>query len=332
MTTRNKRLRFGLLALLGVALVLLIPIRPAEPTLLARATRALPLNGAQPYYWWLSEGEVMLLRDSGLVRYSIAKTSETPLTEVSRQFQQSDGKPDSIKVAPNGTRLLWTGGNGDTHVSLLDGRGHFKVRSFPVCEKRWLWDSKRWVEMIGLEGQFVFARVSYADRSKKPSEKPMFPPIPCTTDQINVPRMEMTDDAHVLAHYWNGRPGWITPARIIAVGFTASPMNVGKFQATPPREDYAWGELIFSPSIGNFAWAMDYQASRSLSGLFGASYTGFWVTTLGVTAPRALGAIATGRGDKPTNVQWTPSGDRLSFLYRGALWTVPVPPPENRAP
>jgi hypothetical protein len=44
------------------------------------------------------------------------------------------------------------------------------------------------------------------------------------------------------------------------------------------------------------------------------------------TAMREVGRVAVSPRDRSRGVlRWTPDGMRLSFVFEGALWTVPVP-------
>src|SRR5262245_47923780 len=150
------KIKIALLAALiliagGTALAFLL--RPRERPLLPRATQIVNISGKFPYYWWLSDHEVMRFRDPvrgdwTLLRLDTNTKTERVIEELTRLFAKSGGKPDSIQVAPDGRWMLWAGARGETWLSAIDGTRHFTVAPGLPSEKRWMCESYRWIELV----------------------------------------------------------------------------------------------------------------------------------------------------------------------------------------
>jgi hypothetical protein len=329
MSRRRLWIAITVLCIIGAAyLFLLIPReRPALPL----ATRVLPLPGDYPYYWWLSDQEALIGRKSGdgkttFVRYNLSSRQETPLPELTALFNRYPGKPDTVQVAPNGEWLLWTDARNVTEVARLDGARHFQVASGAHSENRWMSDSRRWVELISTGELFSQANIHTVGSTVATKAKPLFPAFPSTPEQLNIARLAVAEDKHVLAHFWNGKPGMLHPARIIASSFTPNPMQRGKYSLPAPREDYARGDLAFAPQTERIAWILHFRRRFPFR-----SSVGLWVTRLGKLQPDEIGYLEWSPGSKsgPHRVQWMPDGKRLSFVYRNALWIIPTDLPEQ---
>ena|SRR5579871_5556216 len=90
---------------------------------------------------------------------------------------------------------------------------------------------------------------------------------------------------------------------------------------SPQGDRLAW-VLILDNAPPEPAWL---QRLRSWFGQGKQRTMGLWVSGLDGSAMREIGHIAYRPGDEvPQDIRWTPDGKRLSFLYKGALYTVPV--------
>src|SRR2546421_158980 len=116
------------------------------------------------------------------------------------------------------------------------------------------------------------------------------------------------------------------PAAVVALTMTAQLRGIGKLTLPPPHESDR-GQLVFAPIFGGVAWVLHYGPAWSALTREGAR-TGLWVTDTHGANSHALGSVETTpdlNGETgPTAVKWSPDGDRLSFIYRNALWTVPT--------
>jgi hypothetical protein len=113
----------------------------------------------------------------------------------------------------------------------------------------------------------------------------------------------------------------------MVTGFGANPLLADRLNFTPPRME-ARGDVVFSTNTGQFVWILDFQQPPPgfLNHLLNRqqSYTGFWINTLGGRKARELGSLVTTDGEQPTQIQFSPEGKQISFLYRNALWVIPV--------
>jgi len=334
MFQRKKPIRLLKWALILLLLFEIVPWRPQERALLPRATRLTEISGAFPYYWWLSDSDVMVFRDPErkdwtLLRHSLKTGTTAPLDALTRLFRDSGGDPDSIQVSPDGKWMLWTGLKDGIQVATVDGARHWQEKSDGKCKVRWHPDSRRWIEVVETDEMFSHAILHSVDRPRVGVGKPIFPAIPSADDMVNARRMALTEDEHLLVCYWNETTGDLNPiARIRAVTFNANPGNINKIVLPIPRVS-RYGELIFHPPAGRLAWVLEFERPWSLMGLFGLSLsTGLWVTDMNGAVTHDLGSLPTTRfgrrGSGPYNVQWTPDGTRLSFVFDDALWSVPL--------
>lgn len=305
--------------------VIMIPrLRP----LLPQAAQVVQISSTYPFYWWLSEEELLLFRisenqgDIVPMRYQIDSRKMTPLPALQALWHRFSGNPETVQVAPDGKWLLWKDTKGATHIASLDGLHHFSIPSQQASLNRWLSDSRHWVELVPAGDIYSFANIYSIDKPHDKISKPLFPPFPSTPDLANIHRITLADDEHILVHYWNEAPGKLDPSRIIAATFTPNPLFRGKFSFTTPRTDYEKGDILFAPQTKRLAWVLEfYQPYPPYS------YTGFWTKELSKVGVKEIGYLVAFGGkhrSKPQNVQWTPDGKHLSFIYRDTLWRVSV--------
>ncbi len=300
---------------------------PRGQDLLSKSNRMTALSSDLPYYWWISDDEVMTVDspkegDLTFRRHNLTTGAVSVREALSTQFRQSGGKPDSAQISTDGSRLLWIGKDDTAHVASLDGKAHHTSSVSGTVVLRWL-DDSRWVELIGDEELIQSAVIHSVHEPDKPKWKPIFPNIPSSPKSVNIAGIATTSDDHVLAHYWNRRVGDINPARIVAMGFSANPSVMGKFTVAPPRDDFDYGELIFGSRSGRLAWHLRFRPTLPLR-----SMAGIWIMDMNGLTARELGWLAAGwsgtRGPGPFNIQWTPSGEAISFIYEGALWKTDI--------
>lgn len=335
--SRRNDLKIRLLKIGLILLVLfeLLPWRPGGPSITARATRVADLSSARPYYWWLSDHEVMTFRDPDkqdwtLLRRDLKAGTEMPLNELTQRFTQSGGNPDSVQVSPDGKWMLWTGLENGVLVATLDGKRFWREKSRHISEVRWHPDSRRWIEIVEADEMYSYVILHSVEKPQKGVGKPIFPAIPAGEEMVDSRNMALTADEHLLVCYWNETTGDLNPiARIRAAGFNANPGNTNKIIFQAPRPSL-FGEIVFHPPVGRLVWVLECERPWSLLGILGLSVsTDFWISELkGGGSARPVGSLLTKRfgirGAGPYNVRWTPDGKRLSFVYENALWTVPV--------
>src|SRR5690242_19906799 len=126
MSSRKIKFLFLVVALIGVIAVLGYQTRPDVPSLLPLAHKVASVPGASPYYWWLSDHEVMLVRnperqDSAFLRHDIAANADAPMSALTEAFHKTGGQLDAVQVSPDGNWALWNGSDQTTVLASIDG-------------------------------------------------------------------------------------------------------------------------------------------------------------------------------------------------------------------
>ncbi len=327
-SNKAKLLIVASLILVGGGAVLALSLRPRERALMPRASRIVQMSGRFPYYWWLSDHEVMRFRDPArgdwtFLRLNTKTKKEEPIEQLTRLFVRSGGKPDSVQVSPDGKWALWTGGTGGTVVATTDGRRHFDYPPGKPSEKRWMCESVRWIELLHEDDKsFTSAILHNVVDAKESARRWLQPPIPISPQYTDVPGMAPTTDDHILASIYVGGAGHFNPAVILALELGPHIERIGKFTLQPPR-GCDRGQIVFDPIYGNLVWVLHYRPS--LAALTGASArTGLWVTNMHGWATQEVGSLDSTSESGPYTVRWSPDGSRLSFVYRDWLWSVPA--------
>jgi hypothetical protein len=301
---------------------------PRERPLLDRAVRVAALSSAFPQYWWLSEHEALVIRDTSggdwaLERLNIDTGKSRPAERLSALFRKTGGQPDSTQVASDGSHILWTGAKSRTFVATTAGSKISESVSSAESVKLWLNDCFRWVELTHNEEVFTGAIVRSTLDPKSMQRRPLTPTISCLAKDVDLSRLTPTTDDHILATLWSGRERGIKPALIVAMVMHAQINMVGKFKLTPPRNAET-GELIFAPIFGRLAWVVDYKPEWSPF-TRQSSRTGLWVSRMRDWRIHEVGSLEAADGSpelRLRGVQWSPDGMRLSFVHKNSLWIV----------
>src|SRR2546423_8689067 len=108
---KAKLILLAALALMAGGAALLALVRPRERPLLAHATKITRVPSAHPYYWWVSDSEVLTFQDPSrdnwtLRRVNVNTKSESPADRLTRLFAKSGGRPDTVQMAPLGDWIL----------------------------------------------------------------------------------------------------------------------------------------------------------------------------------------------------------------------------------
>src|SRR5438105_4383486 len=119
MSSRMRKLFPAAIAVLVALIIAGYVLRPQTQPLLPRATRITDVNGKYPFYWWLTDEDVLLFRDPTkqdwtFLRRNIKTKVETPLSALTDLFRNTGGNKETLFVSPNGERLLWTSADGNT--------------------------------------------------------------------------------------------------------------------------------------------------------------------------------------------------------------------------
>jgi hypothetical protein len=292
-------------------------------------------TGADPNYWWISEQELLFLRPDGrgdhsFVRHNIATSAELPLAALTKRFRDSGARPETVRLSPTGTDILWTGTGDITTVVNLDGKQLRTVPQPGPTLNVWRSDGIGWYA-LATDGQDVD---HVSEHSLDPDDKTGLPrylafAFPNDPARVNMEHITTTDQNQLLVPYWNGARQ-ITKVDVLVTGFGATMRDVHRLQFAPPYLNTG-GELAFLPAVHRMAWRLNILLPRPQLlhdlGLLPSPRpsVGFWVTDQSNNATMALGYIDLPSGDPRdalSNLQLSPDGARVSFVYHHALWAV----------
>lgn len=345
MTQSPRKSGFRWKRLVAVFVVLAVGVvafytqtRPDLPPLLPVAHRVVSLDGFSSRCVWLSNRELLLCRDPArqdftLLRQDIETGAQTPLTALTQLCRSSGGKPETLQVSPVGGWLLWTGAGNTTWLATLDGRRHYTVQEKGPRRNVWKCDGQGWfaLHLDGDSIDMVTERHLEAPQKVIRSVGIAFP-FPNSPDQVNLERITSTEDESLLVPLWKSGKGNLDQADIVATGFGANPMAVKNLKFAAPYLNLG-GDMAFSPLSYKMAWRLDILLPRARFlhdlGLGNASRhsVALWITDWKTNQNRIAGYVDVTSSDPAsslTNVQFSPSGMNLSFVYRNALWTVPT--------
>lgn len=107
-------------------------------------------------YQWLSPDELLVFRPAGALQWTVYDRDiqtgvETPMPALTRLLHQTGGDPDSVKIAPDHSRLLWAGIGKWIYGATLAGNEFQQWAYGPdeVGYSYWLGDSRRFVRYAG---------------------------------------------------------------------------------------------------------------------------------------------------------------------------------------
>jgi hypothetical protein len=319
--------------------ILSTTLLPQQPLLLERASKRADVCGWWPRqdefvdYRWLSD--TVLLSGTGTWRlenpflYDIATHRKTALTRLGKLLKKdNDMGTNDWELSPDGRWLLWTMElYSDVRAARLDGSG-FQITTLPppgnaVGIIGWEQDGRHWraegfdyssekmtnlfggdVDTPGkrhslpLSGDKSFIETKYAGDLMRDYD----------TNSIEVERPVA------------GRTSDTAPTVIL------HPPQGTKVEEAVQSEDrvrIAW--LVVGTHTSLFSrWVHrlvpQYAASRATAEL--------WLSRSDGRAMHELGYIPlkgdSDEAEKPHDLVWLPSGRAISFLYKDALWTLPI--------
>jgi hypothetical protein len=334
LTLRLAVIGAAVLALVAGIYTVALQLRP-DVAPVSQSRRLFDFPGNCPYYWWLSPTEILIARNPSqptFVRRSITSQSETPLPEVDAFFKQSAGDLKTVRASANGAGLIWTSTDKKSVAvfSLLDPVKRAVINEEDPSLAVWLSDSSGWLTLQIRSDTLGGVRFYSLNNLKTPTRKTVLTyPMPATDDATNLRTIIMTPQGQFMVQGWKSRDSAFDNAHLFVSGFGPAPVNYSHIQTPAPHKNEG-GELFFAPVHRLVGWQLAFQSpmqalldmgSRPL-----AKYqTGFWVTRGQET--RSLGYLETIRDDPdsgPFNVQFSPNGDNISYIYKNAFYTLPV--------
>lgn len=257
-------------------------------------------------------------------------------------------------LSPDGKWLLWgaprsmrLGDHPEMRQALaLDGSHRCAwTASAAFSDFHWLPDSRHWVEWVEEKSKVVFFIHSMNPSSRT---RTLSVALPSSYHMYDI-----TPTGYVLArdYNWFFRIAGILPSAINSWQFAQCDLDLlhtpsGRVAAVPThafRVHLPPGlhvELVdpfpvLSPQGDRLAWlaAREYAPPNSpwlrriwtFFGQHRQTLIGLWVSRLDGNQMQEIGHLAyRPKEEVPQDIRWTPDGKRLSFLYKGGLYTVPA--------
>ncbi len=323
-------------------LIFSLPCLAEEPSLLKNATRIAPLSGTDirylngRVYCWATKDKLLILRDKArkgnanftqICLRDVVTKKEIYLEKISKWFNKSAaGLTDVIEMSSDGKWLLWVNDvaeNGykyGTYGCKLDGTKRFQLFQFQESIA-WIPDSSKWlaidtrkkshmaiVQVRGLDGKVqssIRFKSSLIDSDGLDS-------VMLTKQNNELYWLFLTDSNEtnkVKIIKWKlGKRS--APVQTISIPFPSdTEVDPGFPQLSPDGKQIAWVADRRNNAYAKSIWISDLDGSM-------AREIGQLTTSLDETATFALG------------VRWVPDGKHLSFVYKNAIWTVPVSKPQ----
>lgn len=339
-------------ALFGAAATLMIgiPVLAAPP--LPHATRVIDVEpdnstGAagmiggvqQP---WLSDHEVLHFRHGSLYRYDVRATTDTPLASLTRQVKSSHCFLYFLDVSPDGQQVIWgMSANNPLFVATVDGERREQWPSDGgMTQPFWCADGKHWLQFhFGGSPENLRWTSIQIHSLASPHDSETFPSPPPGLNGLDILAAPSADK--VIARtpdpvkYGAAKPtkvqrhtdGGTTFTFVETRAFrTVQTISVWSLHQPQPLHQSSVAlpgkamEVVVSPDGRRVAWLLRNKASQSLwvSGLDGGG-----MHRVGVVRARG-GTLDSRSGNFVSQLQWVPGDRAVSFVYAGALWSVPA--------
>ena len=314
--------------------------------------------GREQTYFWASDHSVLFLRNvQGQPYYAAAlldihTQTEQPLNALNAILGESmsaipmhvhyvdeTGKqtepmqvvypPPPCNLSPDGQWLLWQrrSWRSSTWVAFaLDSARQIEwpKQNQVACgdgEPFWMQDNRQWVELIQRydrnEWRFIQAIIHSLD-------------APTTSQSIRLTgtagglALGVTHENRLLIADYVNDP--IREARCFLMELHPQVAVTTEYTISLPVGPTHINQIVLSPQGDRLAWVLGSVLDRE--------NIGFWVSDLKGAQMHQIGSVPvleTRRGprqektglDWPQELCWRPDGKQLSFLYDGALWTVP---------
>jgi len=361
-TTKKKKSRCLLMVSVMAGVIILgVMLFPQERLLLDRATKVADVRGwdcpgvmsEQPAWQerevigsefrWVSESKIFFERDGKVLLYDISTHTEIPLTILNRRMKsENSGGTNLMELSPDGKWLLWTDLVGSDTAPLtavgaygaprgknmraarLDGTG-FQIVSVPapatvIGPFTWTYDSRHWIAggYRPLESD-VLENMFQGDISA-PGRVTLLP-LFTLSDLYNVREIQTADSPHApwLPYEVPGAP------------------HRGTVLTSKPPKDMQIVEVEQSHGGGKLAWVFLYNRPAPFAQWIGKIWPRYatshtlasvWLSNRDGSGLHELGHLLVVKDDDlrefPDSLRWLPSDKKVSFHFKGAIWTIPV--------
>ncbi len=348
----------GVLLLVGIV-ALAVALYPRPRLLLTRATRIVPIDRPSEPCFWLSNHEALLLH---LVSYNDTKKNSayysealvvdvyqrtvSPLQSLNARMGRSEIDLDA-GLSPDRKWLAATPYPESTYgvqaVTLNGKQSLFwpdKTLATSIGHLQWMLDSRQCIRVTG-KITFPNAGLSvptdafiYSLDSPQSSRRVSLPGLPPNTYPVGT-----LPNGHLLLYTslgWRGPRGTLSlfdctlNAPNATIQTIPVPMpNINAFfppVLSPQGDKLAWFVIKTHPPSGSWLW----QRLQTWFGIGAHGQNGemgIWVSDLQGKHWSEVGHLDPQQQNTWPNewpMAWLPDGKRLSFLYQGALWTVPI--------
>jgi len=353
MNRRIARILFLLILLSIVGGILTFTFMPREPLLLKRATKITD-TGAWENHWtayhWINDREILFRRKQPLdptltwpafFKWDTVTRQQTYLKGLTHLAQNSYNKKHSdIMISPDGKLLMWSTAEGAVTVATLLGEPTYRLEGERWSRVAWMGDSAHLVEYVkDPNGDHTVYGTIFDMMTGKPNQHlavaPDFMFETVGTNNHLLTRDETGEDA-------GKRMKDRLEIRESEIGKEKQPAR--KYTIRLPFKGEIEEEQ-FSSDGSHIVWSL-VQKSGDLPPLYTwlhrhipafnpphASKVSLWVSRIDGRHLHEIGCVPLRwDNDLDTPVQedeisclsWTPNGQRLSFIYKDALYTVPA--------
>jgi hypothetical protein len=239
--------------------------------------------------------------------------------------------PPTAALSPDGKWLLWQSTSsfpdGQWIAATLDGQsqqwkqGSDAGSEFPGISTHpvWLRDSSGWVELVSRYANQTYT-ITQANLYRLGKTDPV--------KRIRIRGLDdgllagVTQDDRVMMHHPDDpRASEVTQAEFSRIGLDAETVSAQKLTFSLPTSADA-ADFILSPHGNRLAWILkrEREPSRQYT-LYIANADGTGIHPIGSTE-----GVQVGKGYSwPRDIRWLPDGKRLSFVFKKAVWVIPVP-------
>jgi hypothetical protein len=295
------------------------------------------LNTALPTVTWMTDDLATISGDPPTgepIAYDIVSRKYRRLDALSNLFKKTKGTTNrSASISPDGKRIkwksLWNGRDAsDHHVASLDG-ANFGSRAMDdppewtgdsqLYQTIWDHESDKWIGLRMMKTKKVYKASRLSKTQRVVGEKAHWVDCPSLNGPGGVEDLPAVD--HVTLNTCGLENGSALESTVFRL---------------PHRSIVAAAH--FSNDAGKILWVFfdnDPSPMRNWLGrfapvLFGKANrvtTSVWISRNNRSHMHEIGEI-TDEGPypalEPSQIRWLPGGNSISFVYREALWTVPV--------
>jgi len=331
-------------------------VTPTTPDLLRIATRLVSTPPDLEWrYFWRDDHTVLFLRQAPGQRHFLIELVDTRTGHATRPAAfnahfsrlmpgqlmkvgvlgsnhfEDHYNPPVAALSPDGKWLLWLnsaiGQKGRWIGATLDGqseeweKGQDPTSEAPFLDSQplWLQNGKQWIELVSRYANHTYSvtqanlhGIHQASVVKRFRVNGLADGLPAG----------VTNDGRLMIyHPAEPRVRSIEQACFSLVRLGGETATVQALTVPIPESTSA-NDVLLSPQGDRLAWVLDRGATGSrLYQLFASKADGTDQRLVGA----APGVSVSNRFSWPRSIRWLPNGKRVSFVFRDALWSVPVP-------